>query len=289
MKFGTYFAYWEQEWNGDFARYCEKVAKLGFDILEVGAGALADMSDAQLASLKSAATANGVDLTACIGLPADCDVSSEDAATRERGLKLLEKIIVAMEKVDCAVLGGIIYAYWPCDYRRPVDKPAVRARSIESVRKTADFAAGHNVRLVLETVNRFEHFLINSAAEATHFVKDVGKDNVKVMLDCFHMNIEEDFLGDAIRKTGDALGHFHIGECNRKVPGKGHMPWDEMGKALRDINYQGAVVMEPFVRPGGTVGSDIKVWRDLSNGANVATLDAEIAESLQFVRRKFLP
>ena len=65
------------------------------------------------------------------------------------------------------------------------------------------------------------------------------------------------------------------------------MPWDEMGKALQDISYDGAVVMEPFVRPGGTVGSDIKVWRDLSGSADEQKLDADIKEALQFVRQKF--
>ena len=114
-----------------------------------------------------------------------------------------------------------------------------------------------------------------------------GGPNVKVMLDCFHMNIEEDSMGGAIRYAGDHLGHFHIGETNRKVPGKGRMPWDEMAQALRDIHYQGYVVMEPFVKMGGGVGSDIKIWRDLSDGADEAQLDADIAESARFVRSKF--
>jgi D-psicose/D-tagatose/L-ribulose 3-epimerase len=139
----------------------------------------------------------------------------------------------------------------------------------------------------MEVVNRFEHFLLNDAKEAVQYVKDVGRPNVKVMLDCFHMSIEEDSMGDAIRTADKYLGHFHIGETNRKVPGKGRMPWDEMAQALRDINYQGYVVMEPFVKMGGGVGSDIKVWRDLSDGADEAQLDADIAESARFVRSKF--
>lgn len=68
-------------------------------------------------------------------------------------------------------------------------------------------------------------------------------------------------------------GHFHTGECNCKVPGKGCIPWCEIRKALHDIGYNGGVVMEPFVRMGGTVGSDIKVWRDISCEANEAKVD----------------
>ena len=116
------------------------------------------------------------------------------------------------------------------------------------------------------------------------FVKEVDKDNVKVMLDTFHMNIEEVSIGDAIRHAGNLLGHLHTGECNRMVPGKGRMPWREIGDALQDIKYDGNVVMEPFVRMGGQVGSDIKIWRDISRGASEAELDADAKRSVEFQR-----
>ena len=102
---------------------------------------------------------------------------------------------------------------------------------------------------------------------------------VYIMLDSFHMNIEEDSFREAILTAGSKLGHFHIGEANRKVPGSGRLPWKEMADALKEIGYDGTIVMEPFVRPGGRVGSDIKVWRDLSNGADDAKLDADIREN----------
>ena len=287
MKFGAYYAYWEQEWKADYHFYIDKVAKLGFDILEVGAADVAGMPDSEIRSIKDAAAKAGLSLTSGIGIPQNCDVSSTDPAVREKGKDRLRKAAVAMEKLGVNLIGGIIYSYWPCDYTKPVDKPGVRARAIDSIRELADFAADHGVDLMMEVVNRFEHFLLNTSEEGTAFVKDVGKKNVKVMLDCFHMNIEEDFLGDAIRHAGPLLGHFHVGECNRKVPGQGHMPWDDMGQAFREIRYNGAVVMEPFVKPGGTVGQEIKVWRDLSNGADTECLDREIAESLVFLRKKF--
>lgn len=288
MKFGTYFAYWEKEWDADYAVYCKKVAGLGFDILEVAAGGLAEKTDAELFTIKKAAQDNGVEITSCIGLPPQFDTSSADESVRRAGVEYLKRIMDAMYKVDSRVLGGIIYAYWPCDYGKPVEKRRAWDAAVKSMQEVADTARSLDVTLVMETVNRFEQYIINSAAEAVRFVKDIGKENAKVMLDCFHMNIEEDFIGDAIRATGDALGHFHIGEANRKVPGKGHMPWAEMGQALRDINYTEAVVMEPFVKPGGTVGSDIKVWRDISEGASEAQMDEDIRESLVFVKKQFL-
>jgi D-psicose/D-tagatose/L-ribulose 3-epimerase len=95
------------------------------------------------------------------------------------------------------------------------------------------------------------------------------------------MNIEEDSLSGSIEETGSWLGHFHIGEPNRRPPGCGRMPWAEIFGALKRIDYQGAVVMEPFLLPGGDVGRDISVFRDLLGNGN---LDDEAARSVEFVR-----
>ena len=289
MKIGTYFAYWEQEWDVDFFPYISKAARLGFDILEIAGGGLVDLPDEKVIQLRDEAARCGITLTVCIGLPAKYDVSSDDESVRQAGLEYMKRLIRKTALVGATQIGGIVYAYWPVDYSKPVDKAKTRAISIESVRELADYALAYGVTLTLETVNRFEQFLINDAAEATSFVKDVNRQNVKVMLDSFHMNIEEDSFYDAIVATGSYLGHFHIGEANRKVPGKGRLPWEEIGRALRQIGYDGTVVMEPFVRLGGGVGADIKVWRDLSDNADIARLDEEIAESCRFVREIFCP
>lgn len=288
MKFGTYFAYWEQSWDVDYMKYVKKVADLGFDVLEVGAAGIVNMSDDSLSALKAEAQKYNITLTAGIGLPKEYDVSSSDEATRQNGIAFMKKILDALAKADIHKIGGTIYSYWPVDYSLPIDKAAARKQSIKSMIELADYAAKYDIILLIEVLNRFEQFLLNDAAEAVSYVKEIGKDNVKVMLDSFHMNIEEDHLGDAIRNTGDYLGHFHIGECNRKVPGKGHMPWAEIGQALRDIRFDGIVVMEPFVKTGGIVGSDIKVWRDLSDHADEAKLDSDIKEALQYVKKQFV-
>ena len=138
--------------------------------------------------------------------------------------------------------------------------------------------------MLFRSINRFETHILNTSEEGVEFVKEVDKDNVKVMLDTFHMNIEEVSIGDAIRHAGNLLGHLHTGECNRMVPGKGRMPWREIGDALQDIKYDGNVVMEPFVRMGGQVGSDIKIWRDISRGASEEELDADAKRSVEFQR-----
>ena len=287
MKIGTYFAYWEREWDVDFFPYVQKVKDLGFDILEISGGGLAEMPDEKVIALKEEAKRCGIMLTACIGLPAEYDVSSENEETRQNGIAYMKKIMDKMYLADIHQIGGIIYAYWPIDYSKPVHKEATRVLSIKSVRELADYAKPLGIKLTLETVNRFEQYMFNDAAEATQFVKDVDRDNVYVMLDSFHMNIEEDSFSEAIHTAGKYLGHFHIGEANRKVPGSGRLPWNEMAQALKDIGYDGTIVMEPFVVPGGGVGKDIKIWRDLSGNADDAKLDEDIRKSCAFCKKTF--
>ena len=102
------------------------------------------------------------------------------------------------------------------------------------------------------------------------------------------MNMEEDDFAEAILTAGKKLGHVHVGENNRKLPGQGHIiPWEKIGEALRKIEYQGAVVMEPFVICGGQVGKDIRIWRNLKDDCSEAVLDQEAAESVQYLRKIF--
>ncbi len=284
MKHGIYYSYWEHEWSAKFGPYIEKVAKLGFDIIEVAAHHINEYSDAELAVIRQSAKDNGIILTAGIGPSKTKNLSSEDASVRAAGKAFFERTLSNVAKLDIHTIGGALHSYWPIDYSQPVDKAGDYARGVEGINGIADFANDLGINLCIEVLNRFENHVLNTAAEGVAFVKDVGKNNVKVMLDTFHMNIEEDSFGEAIRTAGPILGHFHTGESNRRVPGKGRMPWHEIGLALRDINYTGAVIMEPFVKTGGTIGSDIKVWRDLSGGADVAKMDEDARNALAFSR-----
>ena len=284
MKHGIYYSYWEREWSADCLKYVEKVAKLGFDIIEIAAHHLNNYTPAHIDEVGRAARDNGITITAGLGPSVDKNLSSPDAGVRKAGRAFFEQTLTNLEKLDVHIIGGALHSYWPIDYSKPVDKAADRARGLEGIASLADFAADRGVTLCLEVLNRFENHVLNTAEEGVAFVRETGKRNVKVHLDTFHMNIEEEGFAQAIRTAGPYLGHFHTGENNRRVPGKGLLPWHEIGAALREIDYQGAVVMEPFVKMGGQVGSDIKVWRDLSNGADEAAMDEAARQSLAFSR-----
>nr|WP_321457771.1 sugar phosphate isomerase/epimerase family protein [uncultured Cohaesibacter sp.] len=284
MKFGIYYSFWEKEWGADCLPYIERVAKLGFDIIEIAAHHLNGYSEAHRKEIGQCAKDNGIAMTAGLGPSFERNLSSPDPNIRKAGRAFFEETLVNISKLDIHIIGGALHSYWPVDYTKPLDIEGDRQRGLEGIESLADFANNLGVNLCIEVLNRFENHVINTAEQGVAFVKEVNKPNVKVMLDTFHMNIEEDSIGAAIRTAGPYLGHFHTGENNRRVPGKGRLPWHEIGTALREIGYDGAVVMEPFVKMGGEIGQDIRVWRDLSNNASQSQLDADARNALEFSR-----
>lgn len=287
MKYGIYFAYWEKEWNADQKSYISKVKELGFDILEISCAMLKNITEAELLEMKKMAQDAGVILTAGYGPASSENLASVDEGTVKNAIAFFTDILKKLEILDIHTLGGGIYSYWPVDYSKPIDKAGDWERSVKNVRTVGKIAGECGVDYCLEVLNRFEGYLLNTCEECKAFVEQVDVPAVKIMLDTFHMNIEEDSMIEAILLAGDKLGHFHVGENNRRLPGKGSMPWYEIGSALRAIGYDKNVVMEPFVRSGGGVGSDIKVWRDLSKGASIQMLDQDAAWSVAFLRGVF--
>ena len=289
MLYGIYNAYWTHEWSADYEYYIPKVKKLGFDILEISCAALTRdyATDVKLKDLKQCAADNGIILTAGYGPTKEQNLCSSDPAVVEKAMSFFGMILPKLQMLDIHILGGGLYSYWPLDPTLPMDKEKDTERAVKNMKRLAVIAEDCGVTLGMEVLNRYEGYMMNTCAEGLEFIKAVDSERVKVMLDTFHMNIEEDNMAAAIRLAGKDLCHLHLGEQNRRVPGKGSLPWGEIGQALRDINYQGAAVMEPFVMTGGTIGSEIKVWRDLVPNATEEQLDRDAAGAVAYVRHVF--
>jgi len=258
-------------------------------VLEISCAALQNIyiKDEQLVDLKKCAEDNDLILTAGYGPTKQQNLCSSDPAVVKKAMDFFNSLMPRLRLMNIKILGGGLYSYWPLDMTMPMDKVADLDRAVKNMRILSKVAEDCDVTLGMEVLNRYEGYMLNTCDEALKFIDAVSSDHVKVMLDTFHMNIEEDNMASAIRKAGSRLGHLHIGEQNRRVPGKGSLPWNEIGQALRDINYQGAAVMEPFVLSGGTIGSEIKVWRDLVPNATEEILDKDVKGALEFVRHVF--
>jgi D-psicose/D-tagatose/L-ribulose 3-epimerase len=280
---GIYYAFWTKEWDVDFFPFIGKVKRLGFDQLEINGGTFATMTPAERERLVDEAKRQDLILSYGIGLTSDHDVSSLDESVRQNGVKFMRGMIEAVGKAGGGMISGTVHSSWPSTLPAgAMDKRPYLERSLASVKEYVKTAEDNNVILNVEVINRFEQYLLNTCEEALAYVEEVGSPACGILLDTFHMNIEEDSIPEAIRKAGGHLSALHLGETNRKPPGLGRMPWGEIREALDDIDFDGPLVMEPFITSGGRVGRDIGVWRDLIINPDH---DALARESAAFVRR----
>lgn len=281
-KLGIFMNFWEKNWDADHAKYIKKAAQIGYDVLEFQAQPLLEMSDDKLKSLKALADETGIELTYSLGLDRAYDVSSPDETIRLGGVDYLKRIVEQIGKMDGKLLSGVSYAGWGTPAYVLDNKRPLLENSLKSMREIIKTAEDNDVTYCVEAVNRFEGCLINTAQEALDYIEEVNSKNIGVLLDTYHMNIEEASIGDAIRLVGNKLTSFHTGENNRTAPGRGHLDWDEIFSALKEIGYQNRIVCEPFVMQGGEVGRDIKVFRDLIPDPTEAKIDAEAKYILEF-------
>ena len=281
-KLGIFMNFWEKNWDADHAKYIKKAAEIGFDVLEFQAQPLLEMTDDKIRSLKALADDVGIELTYSLGLDRAYDVSSLDENVRKGGVEYLQNIVKKMHAGGGTLLSGVSYAGWGTPDNFKGDKRPYWEQSIKSMKEIIKVAEDCGVTYCVEAVNRFETCLINTAKEALDYVSEIDSKNIGVLLDTYHMNIEENSIGDAIRLVGDKLTSFHTGENNRTAPGRGHLDWDEIFSSLAEINYKGRIVSEPFVMQGGEVGRDIHVYRDLIENPTEVKIDEEAKYLLEF-------
>ena len=124
------------------------------------------------------------------------------------------------------------------------DEEAEWKYAVAGLRTAGEYALEKGINLTLEAWNRYETYFINRLEQAKQMVLDIDLPNVGVMADTYHMNIEENNMGDAIRNAGDKLYYVHLADSNRAAPGRGHIDFDEIARALKDIEYDGWVSFE---------------------------------------------
>ncbi|MGP1507337.1 MAG: D-psicose 3-epimerase [Sphaerochaeta sp.] len=281
-KIGIYYAFWTNDWDVDFIQFIPKVKKLGFDILEINGGTIVSWTEFARQNLVNQARSEGIELSYGLGNTIDHDVSSPDEKVRECGVRFMTEMIKSIGRMGGGVIQGSTYCAWPNKLPKGESKQHYIDQSLKSMKELATVAEDNNVILNCEVLNRFEQFILNTCAEAVPFVKEINSPNIGILLDTFHMNIEEESLSSAILKAGPYLKGLHCGETDRKPVGMGRVPWIEIRRALDQIGFDGPIIEEPFVMPGGQVGQDISVWRNVIENPN---LDDLAAQSAQYMRR----
>ncbi|GAB6855248.1 sugar phosphate isomerase/epimerase family protein [Asaia astilbis] len=260
-KLGLHAFVWTAGWTADDAAMAiRSTAELGYDLIEAST---MDLKGFDVPSTLRELERNKLGITMSFGLTSDMDISSGDPERVKRGeAHLLDAISLARD-VGATHVCGILYSAFQ-KYAAPVTSEGIRG-SIDVMRKVAEKAQASGITLGMEVVNRYESNVLNTARQAIAYVKKVDMPNVKLHLDCYHMNIEEADSAAAIREAGDLLGYFHTGDSHRGYLGSGSVDFPSIFRALEAIDYQGPITFESF--SSAVVGQPLEgilgIWRNL--------------------------
>jgi D-psicose/D-tagatose/L-ribulose 3-epimerase len=254
----------------------------GMDFLELLVPEPGEL-DAAATRAALAASDLGVVLAARVNLQRD--LASPDDAAHRAGIAYLRGCVDAAVDLGARLVGGPLYGA-PLVFAgrapAPVDEDT-RRRRIERVvaglRAASAYAADNGVVLGLEPLNRFETDIANTTRHGLDLVEAVGSPALGLMLDTFHMNMEDPDPGDAIRRAGNRLVHFQANENHRGFVGSGHVDWPGVARALAAVGYRGPITLEPFRRDDERPGVPLAQWR-----APVRDQDDELAASASFLR-----
>jgi sugar phosphate isomerase/epimerase len=224
----------------------ETAAELGYQGIEIS---LRSAQELDRDRLREALEQHGLALSALgsarIFLEDGLSYSDPNVAVRGVAVTRVGELIDLAAGFGALVIIGLVRG------ARPSTGDGSRERKwiAECLGECADRAAAAGIGLVVEAINRYETVFHNSAAETLELLDQVGRENVGLLLDVFHMNIEEASIPAAIRSAGDRLRYFHIVDSNRWAPGFGHVDYAEIVAALQAVGYAGWVSAEILPRP----------------------------------------
>lgn len=260
MKIGLHLSMLCKTWKDDVSPYLEVLKDTGFDGVEIS---LYGASQEALHKSYKKANALGLDIFCGSGVDEAHDPSSEHEEVRQQALVYLKQCIDATKQAQGKELHGVLYAPWQAF--STLNQKQRWDNSAQILCSAADYAKEHGIMLMIEVINRFESDFMNTLKQGSEFIHLVNHENVKLLVDTFHMNIEEDNIIDALTQYIDVIGSIHVCENHRGIPGSGHFHWKEFLHCLKTIGYNGYLIMETFSESGSEVAKGMSIYRDITN------------------------
>ncbi len=268
---------WVSPFSDDALHLFGHARELGFDLLEI---CLEEPGRVTPERVRAAAEEASVGVSVCGAFGPERDVSHEDPVVRRRALDYLRTCIDVAEAVGSRHVVGPMYSATGKTRLLPEgEREQQRRFAVDGLRAVAEYAGERSVALAVEPLNRFETDLVNTVEQGLELCDRIGLPNIGLLLDTFHMNVEERSIPAAIRAAGDRLLHVHACENDRGAPGSGHVDWSGVAEALEAVAYGGSVVIESFTPQVEQIARAASIWRPLG-----ASPDAIAADGLAFLR-----
>ena len=271
MEFGASTFIWVSPFSNRTLDLVDRAKGMGFDLLEI---CIEDPETIDVSAIRAKAAETNIGVTICGAFGMSRNLSAEDEAIRDGGLAYLKRCIDFALALRSPFVSGPMYS--AVGDVHLIDKDARRRqwdRAVGSLRRAAEYASKRGIKLAIEPLNRFETDLVNTVDQGLELVRDIGAANVGLLLDTFHMNIEEKDIPAAIGRAAGRIVEFHACSNDRGTPGEDHLPWPRIADALKASGYEGPVVIEAFTPEIREIARAVSIWRPLASSQDKLAAD----------------
>ena len=281
VKFGSNLQVWTSHLSDETIKLFSQVKEMGFEGVEIPMAHAMRVDESLIERARKELDRLGLKCTTSGGLGRADNLIDDDEEKRKRGMTMLRKFVDISSGLGANTMVGPHYGtFGMADVGRARTQEEWN-RAVILLREIADYAGDKGVNIGLECLNRYETYFLNIAEDAVKLVQEIGKDNIGVHLDTYHMNIDEKNFYNPIKITGCHLFLLHCSENDRGIPGTGHVNWDEVFQALKDIDYHGWLVIESFFEPMEDIPVATSVWRQIA-----PSREAIMSEGITFLKEK---
>ena len=294
MKFGLHKMTWGEYFNpDDLDSFFDEAHSAGAETIELRLPQTAmDMNRQEIDHIKKLSEKYKLEMLFSFAYPAGIDMRDPDPMVRKQAVEYLKKGILAARELGGHEIGGVLYSSWPTNYENDMitkqERDERAQRSLDCIKEVIPTAEECQVTLNLEILNRYENYVLNTVEQGVTFCRTIDSDYCKLLLDVYHMNIEEDDICQAIRSAGNYIGHFHVSEPNRGIPHHTkRIAWDAIGESLRSTGYNGTVTIEAVVSFDGVSTYNMRMWRDLMTDKSKEARINAMRDGLEYIRGKF--
>ena len=270
MKYGMNLLLWATAVDESHDGILEQIKEIGYDGVEVP---IFEHDAAAFQRLGGKLDELGLERTAVTVSTGDANPISPDSTIRAEAVTRLKGAVDMCELVGAPMLCGPYHSALG-EFSGAMPSEEEWANGKATLREVADYAGEKGVTLVLEYLNRFELYFLNSAADCARFVREVDHPNLRMMYDTFHANIEEKDITEAVKSCIDVCAHVHISENDRSTPGSGGVDWDTSFAALKEVGYEGWMVVEAFGLSLPDLAAATKIWRRMYESEQQLATDA---------------
>lgn len=262
VKLGVSTWLWTSPFTSDSVALFPKIKSMGYDVVEIPVE-YPDLIDGLV--VKRALKENALEAVVCGAFGPTRDLTNEDPEVHKHCFDYISKCFNFCHAWEAGFLAGPMYSSVGKARMVPPEQRKLEwDRAVTNLRKACELAEENGLMIAIEPLNRFETDLVNTAEDAMKLVRDIDHHAAGIMLDSFHMTIEERDLETAVIAAGDKLIHVQVSENYRGIPGTGQTNWQSLKRGLDRIGYRGTVSIESFTPDIKELAGAVCIWKDLA-------------------------